>query len=158
MSWLSISLISMLLLTTPRAETPAYQNSMDGFYIGLEAMKYSVDPAKPKYKWYHLTHIERRSDSIFVYQNPIAIYRHDTVWSASDGGFYYYRGKIGTNGNRITMNLVMTNCDYCPMPSDSARAEKFGHKLLTGQIINNGILIAGYFYKRSRPSERCERR
>lgn len=33
-----------------------------------------------------------RNDSVFLYKQPIHIRKKDTVYSASDGAFYYYLG------------------------------------------------------------------
>lgn len=86
-----------------------------GTFIGLEAMKGYGDPAKPNYKWYHLSILEFRGDSIFLDQSPIAIYKKDTIFSASDGGFYTYAGTILKYKGKTFADLKLVNCDYCPM-------------------------------------------
>ncbi len=97
----------------------------DGSYVGLEDMS-SISPDKPKIKWYQLTHLTIKGDSVWVNQSPISIYKRDTVWSASDGGFYNYKGKITVNEGQLVIDLKMTHCDYCPVPGDtSSRYEKF---------------------------------
>jgi hypothetical protein len=47
------------------------------------------------------------------------------------------------------MNLRMTNCDYCALPGDSVRQEQFLHKIWSGQIMGDGIIIESSFYNRS---------
>ena len=83
---------------------------------------------------------------MWVHQNPISIYKRDTVWSSSDGGFYSYKGKITVDGGQFVINLKMTKCDYCPVPIDTLRYEKFSHKVMSGRIIGNGMEIDGHFY------------
>lgn len=85
-----------------------------GTFIGLVPMKGYGDPAKPQYKWYHLSELTCKDDSVFLEQSPVAIFRKDTIFSASDGGFYSYAGTIRTfKGSTFTdMNLI--TCDYCP--------------------------------------------
>src|SRR5215467_5035147 len=76
------------------------QAPVAGRYVGLVNMT-SVDPSRPKYKWFRLTHFTVSGDSVWVKQNPVAIYKKDTVWSSSDGGFYYYRGTYSQQGDSI---------------------------------------------------------
>ena len=45
-------------------------------------------------KWYHLNKILIDKDSIFLYKLPVMIDKRDTIYSASDGAFYYYFGVI----------------------------------------------------------------
>jgi hypothetical protein len=121
------------------------QTLRDGFYVGLEDM-ISVSPDKPKLKWYHLTHLTIKGDSVWVHQSPISIYKHDTVWSSSDGGFYSYKGKITIRGGQFFINLKMTKCDYCPVPIDTLRHEKITHKVMNGRVVGNGMEIEGHFF------------
>ena len=121
------------------------QTLKDGFYVGLEDML-SISPDKPKLRWYHLTRLTIKGDSVWVNQSPISIHNRDTVWSSSDGGFYSYKGKITVNGNRFVINLKMTKCDYCAVPIDTLRLEKFNHKFMSGLITGDGMKIEGHFY------------
>src|SRR5579863_2365204 len=96
------------------------QGKLAGCYVGLEEMCFIkdggkkecyIDPAKPRERWYHLTYIKIIGDSVVVAQDPIGIYKKDTVYSASDGAFYYYKGKIKSHGKFVAIDLVMTHCD-----------------------------------------------
>lgn len=86
-----------------------------GTFIGLIPMKGYGDPAKPQYKWYHLSELTFKGDSVFLEQSPVAIFKKDTVFSASDGGFYSYRGTFETYKGKTAASLTLINCDYCPM-------------------------------------------
>jgi len=86
-----------------------------GIFIGLIPMKDYGDPAKPQYKWYHLSELTFKGDSVFLEQSPIAISNKDTIFSASDGGFYSYRGTLEIYKGKSVASLILTNCDYCPM-------------------------------------------
>ena len=120
----------------------------NGSYVGLEDMHYSSHEKHIMFKWYHLTHVTIANDSVWVDQDPIAIHKHDTIFSASDGAFYYYEGTVSIKGKQITLNLWMTNCDYCGIPEDSARREQFFRRIWSGQTINDGIMIDSSFYSR----------
>ncbi|MCO5239285.1 MAG: hypothetical protein M9904_04460 [Chitinophagaceae bacterium] len=86
-----------------------------GTFVGLIPMQGYGDPAKPRYKWYHLSELTFKGDSVFLEQSPVAIFKKDTIFSASDGGFYSYRGTLETYKGKTVASLTLTNCDYCPM-------------------------------------------
>lgn len=86
-----------------------------GTFIGLIPIMGYVDPDKPQYKWYHLSELTFKGDSVFLEQSPIAIFKKDTIFSASDGGFYSYRGTLETYKGKTVASLTLINCDYCPM-------------------------------------------
>ena len=99
------------------------QNLFDGVYKGLDPIIYRDlkgnmheyrDPSLPSAKWYHTTYIKFIHDSIYVDQSPIYIIKNDTSRSASDGGFYYYRGVYKSKGDSINLALKEIGCDYCP--------------------------------------------
>lgn len=84
-----------------------------GTYIGVEEMKGYSDPAKAKYKWYHLSEITIKDDSIYLEQSPVAIYKKDTIFSASDGGFYSYAGTLKELKGKTVAALTLISCNYC---------------------------------------------
>ncbi len=85
-----------------------------GTFIGLEKMKGYSDPENPKRIWYHLSVLTFEGDSVFLEQSPVAIYKTDTIFSASDGGFYSYAGTIGQYEGKPFLDLKLKSCDYCP--------------------------------------------
>jgi hypothetical protein len=98
-----------------------YSQEFKGYYIGLERMCYKNEKGKrecydPPKKWYHLNHIYIDQDSAFLYQEPITLKNKDTLYSASDGAFYYFAGKINDDGENKTVTFTMTSCDYCGWP------------------------------------------
>ena len=125
------------------------QTVKDCSYSGLEDMHYVSHAKHNVLRWYHLTYLTIKDDSVWVSQAPVAINKHDTIWSASDGAFYYYEGTVKIKGKQITMNLGMTNCDYCGIPEDSARRDQFFHRIWSGKMMDDGITIDGSFYSRT---------
>ena len=101
--------ISFLLTTSSGQLKPK------GTFIGLERMAGYNDPAKPRYKWYHLSELTFRGDSVFLEQSPVSIYKSDTSFSASDGGFYSYSGTLENYKGKTVASLTLISCDYCPM-------------------------------------------
>lgn len=125
------------------------QNVANGSYVGLQDSKYVSREKHKIFKWFHLTRLTIKNDSVWVEQDPVYIHKRDTIWSASDGAFYYFEGTIKTNGKQITMDLNMTNCDYCGIPEDSVKQAHFFHKIWNGQMTNNGIVMDSSFYNRT---------
>jgi hypothetical protein len=100
---------------------PAGSQSLSGYYIGKEKIEMSVDfgssgGIKKIKKWYHLNHLLIQNDTIFLYKEPIRLIHGDTLYSASDGAFYYYSGNLIRKNKSTRARLILTNCDYCIMP------------------------------------------
>ena len=139
------------------------QSGLNGTYIGLEEMctldshgqkECYNDPSKPKYKWYHLTTLKIEGDSAFLEQSPIAIFNKDTLYSGSDGGYYYYSGAIKrTTETIITISLTETSCDYCgelmKELSDGTFIREYRTKQYLAKIDSNGLLINSYLFKKN---------
>lgn len=125
------------------------QSISNGSYVGLEDYHYSSREHHHNFKWYHLTRLTIKDDSVWVEQDPIAIYKKDTMWSSSDGAFYYFEGRITTEGNQITMNLKMTNCDYSGVPIDSAYRKRWSNRIWNGQMTTGGLVVNGTYFRRS---------
>jgi hypothetical protein len=123
------------------------QKISDGKYLGLEDMS-NIEPYIPNRKWYRLTHVRITGDSVSVYQNPIYFRKRDTIWGSSDGGFYYFKGKVTITGNQIVLNLLQIKCDYC-----GVKVDKNGHvlpryKTMTGQITEKGFKINKHLFRK----------
>jgi hypothetical protein len=140
------------------------QTSLNGFYIGFEEMcttdsaghkECYTDPGTPERKWYHLTQMRIYGDSIFWNQSPISVYQKDTLYSASDGAFYYYRGVFKRNKDLLTINFNEISCDYCGIEvmrqSDGTLVEVKRTRQLVASVTNKGILINGYLFIKRKP-------
>ncbi|MVT39402.1 hypothetical protein GO495_02285 [Chitinophaga oryziterrae] len=140
------------------------QTSLNGFYIGLEEMcstdsaglkECYTDPGHPERKWYHLTQMTIHGDSIFWDQSPISVYKKDTLHSASDGAFFYYKGAFNRNKDLLTINFTEISCDYCATEvitqSDGAEVEVKRTRQLVATVTNKGILINGYLFTKRKP-------
>jgi hypothetical protein len=46
-----------------------------GTFIGGVPMTDCCSPGKPQYKWYHLSELTFKGDSVYLEQSPIAIYK-----------------------------------------------------------------------------------
>jgi hypothetical protein len=142
------------------ANTLRKDTSLNGMYVGLEEMCWTdstgkkdcySDPARPKRKWYHLGYLKIKGDSAFLDQNPVNIgIKKDTLWSASDGAFYYYSGTVQKSDTTISINLKELFCDYCGVPvkikPDGSKEVIKRTKQLKGRLSDKGIIIDGYLY------------
>src|SRR5882724_7252208 len=137
-----ILLLVFGILTFNKAHS---QKITDGKYLGFEDMA-QLEPYKPSHKWYHLTHVKITGDSVSVYQNPVYMLKRDTIWGSSDGGFYYFKGKVSINGNQIVLNLLQTKCDYCGVMVDKNGHVLPRYKTMTGQITPKGFIINNHLF------------
>jgi hypothetical protein len=111
-------LISIILLAAPNT---CFSQDFNGYYKGLERMCYenekgSIECYDPLNKWFFINHLFFDKDSAFLYQSPVIINNVDTVYSVSDGGFYYYAGKVTHEHEKAIVKFTLTNCDYCGWP------------------------------------------
>jgi len=138
------------------------QNSLNGVYVGLEEMcsidkngkkDCYIDPGEPWRKWYHLSRLKIKGDSVYMDQSPVHIYKKDTLFSSSDGVFYYYRGTMSKNDTAVIIDLKLYYCDYCAtridtQPDGTRIARKSPGKHYIGRLKGKDILINNYLFKR----------
>jgi len=150
--------------TTPDNSTKAITNIKDtlfnklnGLYVGLEDMGAQIDPSKPKWKWYHLSYLKIKGDSVNLNQSPISIYKTDTSFSTSDGGFYYYSGTLISSDTTVEINLKETSCDYCgelmKKNADGTLEREYRTKKYLGKLTDKGIIINGHLFTKTNKSE-----
>jgi hypothetical protein len=137
------------------------QNTIEGTYQGLEKICWGTtkdgkcdndDNEKTGWKWYHLNWLKIKGDSCFLDQNPVTIYKKDTSWSASDGGFLYYSGTVTRTDTTVIFNLTELFCDYCgelvqKQPDGSYKRVK-RIKQYTGRLSGGGFIINDFFYQK----------
>jgi hypothetical protein len=87
-----------------------------GIYVGLEEMQ-GFPAEKPGDKWYHENYVYIRPNSLFLEGNPVVISSNgEKSYSASDGGFYSYSGRIDTAKGKFIAKLLMFAHDYIAAP------------------------------------------
>lgn len=109
--------ISFTIFTSLLFNFAFAQFKLRGTFAGLEEIRelnQRKDTEHPNHKWYHLSVLTFKGDSVFLKQSPVSVYKTDTIFSASDGGFYYYAGKLRSSQGKIVADLDLTSCDYCP--------------------------------------------
>jgi hypothetical protein len=137
----------------------------DGVYVGYEEMctiskkgkkVCYTNPAETKRKWFRLSKLNIVGDSAFLDQNPISIYKKDTQYSASDGGFYYFTGKLTRKDFAVSIELNFTKCDYCAMPisTDPKESSFPWKKSYSCSITDQGLLLNGIHFTKITEPER----
>jgi hypothetical protein len=120
---LSINFLFVFLLTI---STYSFgQNKLNGHYVGLLRIsewtdekgnkRHYGDDFGDKAEWYHECSLTIKGDSVWFEKNPISIKNGHKFYSASDGAFYYYSGKLTNYKGKTFINLILKNCDYCPI-------------------------------------------
>ena len=107
-------IIGVLIIVFSFKSNKLNYGNTETLYLGFEKMEGYFDESHPNYRWFRKTHIKFKNDSVFIDQSPIAISKSDTIYSASDGGFYYYKGIKTEKGNQIKMTTKEISCDNCP--------------------------------------------
>jgi len=126
--------------------------SFDGrTLIGYEEVKVVIDKEQPHYKWFHKTKLTFKKDSVFIEKSPISVYKHDTLYSANDGGFYSYKGILKDNDDKFEINAIETNCDYCPEAMEEIRKGVYRKivrkKVYKGTKTKKGLILNGIEFK-----------
>jgi hypothetical protein len=137
------------------------QKVIDGTYEGLEKICWEIskngecnnnDNEKPNWKWYHLNRLKIIGDSCFLDQSPVKIYRKDTSFSASDGGFLYFSGRLKRTDSTITLNLQELFCDYTghfqEKQADGTYKRIKRTKQYVGSLTDSGIVINKFLYEK----------
>jgi hypothetical protein len=122
-----------------------------GIYVGLEEMK-GFPAEKPGDKWYHENYVYIRPDSLFLEGNPVIIRRNgEKGYSASDGGFYSYSGRIDTIKGKFIAKLLMFAHDYISAPITIKDKDTMAVKSLAlEEAIRRGLATRdSSFYKRT---------
>jgi hypothetical protein len=90
------------------------QSIPKGTYVGNVSMPGFSDDENDQ--WYYESRLTIEGTSVTLEQSPFHIKDGDKIYSASDGGFFYYQGTVVRTGDKYHILLDMTNCDYCGIP------------------------------------------
>ncbi len=146
--------IFLLILMISRI---GFCQSVEGVYVGLQELCFvdssgnkdcEWDKSFPGYKWFHLTEIKLTNDSVYMDMSPVAIKGTDTLYSASEGGFYYRRGEFIDNDSVLQLNTSAYWCDYCPTVFLSDTLEEPIKIKTTAYKVDNGFVFDGNLFKK----------
>ena len=126
------------------------QTTKQKTYVGYEPIMWNKDKEgnetnavfeNPKQKWYHKNILKIKNDSVFLDRIPVSKIGKKTLYSSSDGGFYYYKGIIIKDHNQTKIELTEIGCDYCPVEVSINKNEIIPKRKLYGKITEEGIDI-----------------
>jgi hypothetical protein len=121
-----------------------------GIYVGLEEIR-GFPAEKPGDRWYHENYVYIRPDSLFLEGNPVVISKNgEKGYSASDGGFYSYSGRIDTAGGKFIAKMLMFSHDYMAEPIVFKDAAATKSNLSMDELIARGLAFRdSSFYKKT---------
>lgn len=155
-----ICIVAMLVVMCSVA-----QSNLDGIYVGAEKICFSSikkdscvnieKENRKKWKWYHLNYIKIKGDSVFYDSSPIRIHKRDTMYSASDGGFHYYRGTLARlTETSFSIKLAEGFCDYCGEPvevqEDGTTKRIYRSKVYLCKRAKDGFWANDIFYRQTK--------
>lgn len=113
---LPLAITSACQQRQPVITHPAVRQVPTGVFVGLEEMS-GMPPERPGDRWYHENIVYIRPDSLFLEGNPLVINQNkEKSYSASDGGFYSFSGRLDTTGGKLVARLRMFAHDYIAEP------------------------------------------
>lgn len=136
--------LSSLLTLVLMARTACGGPIPDGEYIGLEKME-SLSPENKAVHWYHQNDLIIKGNAVTLCKSPLTINKGVTEYSASDGGFYSYRGTVVSKNSKIYLRLLLFESDYAAvrLKVNPAMAKKYPgyEKWPVKKQIEKGILV-----------------
>jgi len=105
------------------AKPSQFFSSLNGSYFAFELIDLRIDSlgsidfyTKEKWpveKWYYKVGVTIKDSLITIEKSPVVIDSTGQLgYSASDGGFLYYAGKLVKCGNNYIANIRLFDCDY----------------------------------------------
>jgi hypothetical protein len=135
---------ALTLVTTysfATADTPE-RVANDGTYVGLQAETY-VDPGDPKAKWFHENRLLISNDDAILDKVPVVFSHGKKGYSASDGGFFTYRGKFSKKDGQIFVALRLCQSDYVLFPAGKhdqyIEIKTYPVKFISGRLKFDGV-------------------
>jgi len=161
---------SLLMLSiTFLISLSAFGQKMNGVYEGLIDMCHTDsmgvktcfgDELESNDTWYHLSYLKFENDSVFLDMYPVSITEiGDTLYSASDGGFYFYKGVFSSSAE-LNLELGEVYCDYCATQVKKINENEYRsikRKLkLTGKFVNGVLQINGRLFNKTNNNRHME--
>lgn len=122
---------------------------VDGEYIGLEKMP-NLSPYDKDAQWFHENTLTIKGNKVTLKKVPIIIKKGEKEYSASDGGFYTYKGNIVFSKGKRILILVLVNSDYVPVRVDEGNDRHKPEQLKIDIKKDGSLFIAGVLYKKKK--------
>src|SRR5260370_20354945 len=89
----------------------------NGLWLGYERFKYKGDT------WFYQNRLSIKDGVVRLVKSPETHDGKEVVYSASEGGFPTFRGRLVVRGRVTVAVIAIESCDYCFDAADSAVAE-----------------------------------
>jgi len=109
----------------------------------------SQSPEQPDALWYYENTIVMRNGELILDKAPIWIQNEKKGYSAADGGFISYRGRLLTKKGRLYVGLRPYASDYIGFPVGPDQCEPYSKiDIFPAKKTEAGFWISGVFYKK----------
>ncbi|WP_345117776.1 hypothetical protein [Hymenobacter algoricola] len=98
-----------------------------------------ITPDDTTDRWYHENRLLIRGDSAFLEKMPVVIKDGEKGYSASDGGFYTYKGRINAYPDSLVTRFRLVNHDYMLTRFRYLRPPGKDSTLSLGEMVARGI-------------------
>ena len=151
MQFQRILVAAILFIACSRIQPPTPISSI---YIGLEPIGdryHDITPSDTTDRWYRENTLTIRGDSIFLEKVPVVFYHNrPKAYSASDGGFYFYRGIIKDSSDVVTAHFLLTQHDYVMLPYRLKNPADSSLQISADEKFKRGLYtIDSSFFKKS---------
>jgi hypothetical protein len=138
----------------PKAQATSIAGLPDGEFIGLQKSE-NISHDEPNSKWFYENIFVVRGTEMTLDMQPVVFHNGKKAYSASDGGFLSYRGKLFNKNGQLFVSLRIFQSDYIAFPEGPRFCEPYS-QLFTHPVkqVNGVIEINGLHYKHtSLPAE-----
>ncbi len=129
-----LHLIASIALFCSAAACSAVAAGAEGFWLGYERME-GMPAEKKGDRWYYQNRLSIMDGVIRLEKLPVIRNGKHLSYSASDGAFPVFRGRLVEGKDATVANLEIESCDYCRMAGDVHAPE--GQK--AWQVFHHGI-------------------
>ena len=107
-----LHLIASIALFCSAAACSAVAAGAEGFWLGYERME-GMPAEKKGDRWYYQNRLSIMDGVIRLEKLPVIRNGKHLSYSASDGAFPVFRGRLVVGKNATVANLEIESCDYC---------------------------------------------
>jgi hypothetical protein len=111
----------------------------------------SLSPEDPEEKWFYQDQLKFKGDSATLFQSPITIKNGDTAYSASDGGFLFFKGKVESKDSFVHIVLTEVWTDYLgdiKIRNPGGNYKRvYRKRILDGRLTEEGLLLGPTLFK-----------
>lgn len=112
-----IGLFAAILLVSLGTVRSAGAAGAEGFWLGYERME-GMPPEKKGDRWYYENRLSIMDGVIRLEKLPVIRNGKHLGYSASDGAFPVFRGRLVVDKDTTVAHLEIESCDYCRMVGD----------------------------------------